>query len=154
AAILFVEEHLSTKGGFASTVRKPGMGNIAYAPHFYSASVMKKKAYDGNPEEIDRAWMAMNDKAASWGVPLFVGELGMFAEAARAKDYVIREYEDLDAFLASGAQWNHTPRWTPTAKDGWNGEDLAIVLPSGALRPNFRVEPFPRATAGSPGTFR
>jgi endoglycosylceramidase len=154
SAILFVEEHISPLGGFGNALGKPRFDNIAYAPHFYSSTVMRKRAYDGNPDEIDRAWKTMNDKAASWGVPLFVGEFGMFAEATRARDYVIREYEDLDAFLASGTQWNATPRWTEAAKDGWNGEDLAIVLPSGALRPNFRVQPFPRATAGTPSVFR
>jgi len=154
-AILFVEAHITTNAGLGSTLARPSFDNIAYAPHYYTPLTMLQKKYDGKPSGIDAAFEVMDDKAAEWGVPLFVGEFGMFAEAVRARDYVIREYENLDRHFASGSQWNISPRWTPEARDGWNGEDLSIVDPrTGAVRQNFRVQPFLRATAGKPKLFR
>jgi endoglycosylceramidase len=154
-AILFVEAHITTNAGLGSSLKRPAFDNMAYAPHYYTPLTMLQKSYDGNPSGIDDAFEVMEGKAAEWGVPLFVGEFGMFAEAVRARDYVVREYEDLDRHFASGSQWNISPRWTPEARDGWNGEDLSIVDPrTGAARANFRVQPFLRATAGKPKLFR
>ena len=46
------------------------------------------------------------------------------------------------------------PGSTPGRKDGWNGEDLAMLTPDGRPRPNFRPRPYPRYTAGEPHCFR
>lgn len=154
-AVLFVEAHITTNAGVPSTLGRPSFENMAYAPHYYDPVTMLSHAYDGNPSGIDGAFATMSAKAAEWHVPLFVGEFGMFASFSNVSKYVTREYEDLDALLANGTQWNFSPRWTPLKKDGWNGEDLDILEPqTSALRQNFRVRPYPRATAGAPMFFR
>ena len=153
-AILFVEAHITTNGGLPSTLARPSFANMAYAPHYYDPITMLNKSYDGDPVGIDGAFATMNAKAAEWNVPLFVGEFGMFAAFERVSAYVQREYENLDVLLANGTQWNYSPRWSRTNKDGWNGEDLNIIeRETTAPRPNFRIRPYPRATAGLPLSF-
>ncbi len=102
---------------------------------------------------MNRAFANMTRTAQTWDTPLFLGEFGVCAESVRAGDYVSAIYDRLDACLASGAQWNYTPRWNAQTKDGWNAEDFNILDPSGTLRPNFRPRPYPRATAGTPLRF-
>jgi endoglycosylceramidase len=72
----------------------------------------------------------------------------------RAGDYIRTFYDSLDASLASGAQWNYTPRWNAETKDGRSAEDFNILEASGGPRANFRPRPYPRATAGTPLRFR
>ena len=92
----------------------------------------------------------MEAKAAEWGVPLFVGEFGIPGGARRAGDYIDYLYDRLDAAFASAMQWNVTPRWTPEAGDGWNGEDFSLLDAAGRPRPNYRPRPYPRRVAGVP----
>ncbi len=103
---------------------------------------------------LGRAFTGMAETARTWGTPLFIGEFGMGAEIPRAGDYIRTFYDRLDAAMASGAQWNYTPRWNAESRDGWNGEDFSILEPTGSLRANFRPRPYPRATAGMPLRFR
>ncbi len=70
--------------------------------------------------------------------------------ARRAGDYVDYLYDRLDAALASAAQWDVSPRWTPWAGDGWNGEDFSLLDGAGRPRPNYRPRPYPRRVAGVP----
>ncbi len=54
-------------------------------------------------------------------------------------------------FLASGAQWNYTPRWNDQTKDGLERRGLlGFLTRQGVIRPNFRPRPYPRHTAGIP----
>ncbi len=152
-AILFVEGHASTNGGLQTTMPKPTFDNFAYAPHFYDGIALAAHAWAGVPTLTDAGYAAMEAKASEWGVPLFVGEFGMHATALNAAGYVDLNYARLNQHLASGAQWNYTPGWSPTAKDGWNAEDLSIVDDQGQTRANFKVRPFPHAVAGTPTGF-
>jgi endoglycosylceramidase len=102
---------------------------------------------------IDRGFAHMKAKADEWGSPLFVGEFGAPAGAARAGEYMDYLYDHLDRALASGTQWNYAPTWTDRAKDGWNGEDFNVLSPDGAPRPNFAGRPYPQRVAGAPLRF-
>ena len=154
SAILFVEGHVSTNWGLQTHLPKPGFSGAAYAPHYYKPVAIVTGAWRGLTGSIDRAFAHMNAKAHEWCVPLFVGEFGIPAEAVRASDYVSYLYDRLDDTFASGAQWNYTPHWNPSSKDGWNGEDFNILAPSGKPRANFRLRAHPRVIAGRPIRFR
>lgn len=153
-AILFLEGHVTTNSGLQTRLPRPEFGNVAYAPHYYKPTTILAGAWLGERVAIDRAFALMEAKADEWGVPLFLGEFGAPAGAARAGDYVAYLYDKLDAGFASGAQWNVTPGWNPRDRDGWNGEDFNLIDPAtGRTRPNFRARAFPRAVAGTPCGF-
>ncbi len=149
-AILFVSPHARTSAGSPTELPKPSFGNLAYSPHFYDASVILFKSWSG--VEPDAAFQLMNDTAAAWGAPLFLGEFGAPATTQEANPYMRTLFRHLDDHLSSGAQWVHTPGWTEIAKDGWNDEDFSIVA-GGGPRDNFLVRCAPRAIAGLPTSF-
>ncbi len=155
SAMIFVEGHVTTNCGLRTKLPRPGSAGAVYSPHYYKPSVVLTKGWHGGHAAIDLAFAHMRAQANEWCVPLFVSEFGAPAGAGEAGgDYIAYLYDRLDDTFASGAQWNLTPHWDPVLKDGWNGEDFSISLPSGAIRPNFRPRPFPRAIAGEPRSFR
>ncbi|MBZ0253072.1 MAG: cellulase family glycosylhydrolase, partial [Candidatus Methylomirabilis sp.] len=148
SAILFLCPRTAASAGAPSFLPKPTYDNFAYAPHFYDALVAVLGFWLGNP--TDQAFARMAAKAAEWDAPWLLGEFGAPGPGGNARGYVDHLYSRLNATLASGTQWVYTPGWTEAAKDGWNLEDFSIVDGMGATRPNFRVRPFPRRTAGEP----
>jgi endoglycosylceramidase len=154
AAILFVQGHIRTNCGFGTRLLRPDFDRVAYAPHYYCPISYAIGRWHGTCFGLGRAFGTMAETARQWDAPLFLGEFGMSAEVPRAGDYVRTFYDRLDAGLASGAQWNYTPRWNAETRDGWNAEDFSIVGASGSPRANFRPRPYPRATAGTPLRFR
>ncbi len=154
SAILFVQGHIRTNCGFGTQLPRPEHGQVVYAPHYYCPISHALRRWHGTRFHLGRAFATMEATAREWDVPLFLGEFGMCAEFPRAGDYVRAFYDHLDAGLASGAQWNFSPRWNPESLDGWNAEDFSILGPSGLRRSNFDPRPYPRATAGTPKLFR
>lgn len=153
-ALLFVQGHIATNCGFRTRLPRPEYGPSAYAPHYYCPITYAIGRWHGTHLTLGRAFSGMAETARRWETPLFVGEFGIGAEIPGAGEYVRAFYDRLDSALASGAQWNYTPRWNAELRDGWNGEDFSILEPSGSLRSNFRPRPYPRATAGMPLRFR
>jgi endoglycosylceramidase len=153
AAIVFLEGHITSNCGLATSLPRPAYGGFAYAPHYYHPLVLVFKRWSGASWPIDVSFHRMGRQVERWGCPLFVGEFGGPAEAKHVHDYVATIYDRLDALLASGAHWNLTPGWHPETKDGWNGEDFSIVDSAGNLRPNYCPRPYPRLTAGVPQRF-
>ena len=153
-AILFFAGHATTGNGKQTRMPRPEVDNFAYSPHYYTALVVIRNAWHGGTSAVGRGFATMRAKADEWGVPLFVGEFGIHADAGRAGDYITLLYDRLDAALGSGAQWNYTPHWNVRTGDGWNGENYNIFDASGAPRPNYRPRPYPRKIAGTPLLFR
>jgi endoglycosylceramidase len=153
-AILFLEGHVATICGIQTRLPWPDFGPVAYAPHYYCPMTVAFGRWHGATTGLNRAFTRMTETARAWDAPLFLGEFGVGAGAYRAGDYVGAIFDRLDAGLASGTQWNYTPRWNARTKDGWNAEDYNILEPGGAPRPNFRPRTYPRATAGTPLRFR
>lgn len=151
-AILFLEGHVLTNGGFlGSALPKPTFDNYAYAPHYYDAGVLLGHSYSGISTGADIAFALMTQKAQALGAPLLLGEYGAPAGTHRADDYLTLLHRHLNRALASGTQWNYTPRWDATTKDGWNREDLSIVDDHGKLRDGlFRPRAYAQRIAGQP----
>jgi endoglycosylceramidase len=153
SALLFLQGHVTTNMGLQTRLPRLAIANVVYAPHYYKPLPIILGRWYGAGHHIDRAFARMSAVAESWNVPLFLGEFGMPADVVRADDYVATVYDRLDAFLASGAHWNYTPTWTAESCDGWNGENFNILHRDGTPRPNFRLRPYPRLTAGLPLRF-
>ena len=153
SAILFCEGQFVTNTGLRSRLRRPVDGPVAYAPHYYDPLLLGHRRWHRPTILMNNGFRHMTGTSRAWDAPLFVSEFGMDAGIERCGDYIDEIYDRLDANFASGAQWNVTPGWTPDLKDGWNGEDFTILDPSGRIRPNFRLRPYPRRTAGVPVRF-
>lgn len=150
SAMLFVSPGYLTSAGDATNLLKPSFDNFAYSPHYYDPTVQLFGGWQGSDESA--AFIEMTGQATMWNVPLFLGEWGAPPSTDELAGYLDAIRMQLDRALAGSAQWVYTPGWTPTAKDGWNTEDLSIVDDSGALRPNFVARPYPRRIAGTPTT--
>ena len=128
----------------------PCLDNVAFAPHYYKPIVIALEDWSGQTAAIDRAFERMEAKAAEWGVPLVLGEIGVPGDAGRAAEYMDYLYNHVDAARASALQWCIAPDWTPQALDGWNGEDFSVLDNLRRTRPNYRPRPYPRRVAGIP----
>ena len=149
-AILWIEGHASTNNGITqSLLAKPTFDNMVYAPHFYEAAVLGSHLWTGLTQGVEHGFSTMTAKANEWGAPLFLGEFGTHGDTVNAQAYVELHYDQLDHYLASGVQWNYTPKWNNQDKDGWNHEDLSIVNANGSLRKNFTPRPQPQRFAGT-----
>src|SRR6185312_9201281 len=122
--------------------------------HYYEPLAIVCEDGGGRTAFIDRAFGRMEAKAEEWGVPLLVGEFGIPGGSRRAGEYVDHHYDRLDAALASAMQWTVSPRWSPEAGDGWNGEDFSLLDAARRPRPNYRPRPYPQRVAGVPVRFR
>jgi endoglycosylceramidase len=148
SAMLFVSPGYLTSAGDATQLSQPTFDNFAYSPHYYDPTVMLFHGWQGSDES--GAFVTMTGTAQAWGVPLFLGEWGAPPSTDEVAGYLDAVRTQLDLALASAAEWDYTPGWTQTAKDGWNSEDLSIVDDSGALRANFVARPYARRIGGTP----
>lgn len=153
AAMLLIPPHAFLSSGLlANGIPRPHLTNFAYAPHFYDPIMITLKWWLGNSSApaLNTMWR----QAQAWDVPMLLGEFGAPASTRGGPAYISQLYDWLDGTLASSAHWNYTPNWNANSKDGWNQEDLNISDDRGQLRDNFRVRPYPVATAGEPLGFQ
>lgn len=151
-AILFLSPHALTSSGLVgSALPRPAFSNFAFAPHYYDPGVLLGHAYSGLSIATDLAFALIDRKTQQLAAPLFLGEFGAPGGTRGADAYLTLLASHLNRRFASGAQWNYTPGWDPTRKDGWNQEDLSITDDHAALRPGlFRPRPYPQRVAGTP----
>jgi endoglycosylceramidase len=151
SAILFLEPNLVTDTGKQTSLFfRPIEGQIAYAPHFYDASIAIDHAY-ATPLLAMLAFENMRQVSDSWKAPLFLGEFGAQLATVDGDKYIELIYQLLDEQLASGSQWNMTPGWKPQTLDGWNMEDFSIVSDDMKVRPKlFCPRPYAERISGRP----
>jgi len=150
-AVVFVSPGALTSAGTRTALPRPTFDNFVYAPHYYDAAVSQLHSWLGT--SLADPVRQMDEQAAAFNAPLFIGEFGAPAEGERVAAYIDEFYRQLDAGLISAAQWNFTPHWTPEEKDGWNREDFSIVDDKGQLRATYRVRPYPARVAGDAISF-
>lgn len=150
-AVLFVSPGSLTSAGARTELPRPTFDNFVYAPHYYDAAVSQLHRWLGT--SLADPVRQMDEQAAAFNAPLFVGEFGAPADGQRSSAYIDEFYTQFDARLISAAQWNFTPHWTQDKKDGWNLEDFSIVDDTGKLRATYRVRPFPARVAGEATAF-
>jgi endoglycosylceramidase len=152
--ILFVPPHaLVSSGTPNNNIPRQTFNNIVYSPHFYDGSVVTLGVWFGNSPS--GSLNKMLNKAKSWNAPMLLGEYGANHTVSNVANYMESLYSWLDANFVSGTQWNYTPGWTSSKKDGWNDENLSIVDGSGNLRTKlFTPRAYPQITAGTPVSFK
>jgi hypothetical protein len=130
--------------------------NIVYAPHWYDAIVLFKKAFNPflafdshtntaviGPAAIRRSFAAQlaslkyDASKRLGGVPTLLGEFGIPFDlngkrAYRTGDFraqvsaLDRSFQAIEANLLNCTLWNYNPHNTNTRGDLWNDEDLSI----------------------------
>lgn len=126
--------------------------NIVHAPHYYDNGVYLSKAWAGG--SVAAPLDHMRTVSTSWGTPMLLGEFGANEGSRDEGPYLEAIYTWLDQRFVSGTQWNYTPGWSPTVKDGFDAEDYSIADDSQALRTGLFVpRPYPQKTAGVPLEF-
>ena len=147
--ILFVEPSILTSfSAIYSQLPPLSPGNYAYAPHFYSASLLLSDIFSSS--EADKSFADFNSKVEELGVPLLLGEFGMYPEKTKVSEYIADIYRRLDDCFYGGTQWNYSPGWSPVALDGWNRENYSIIDDKGNIRQNFKVRAYAQRVAGIP----
>lgn len=152
--ILFVPPHALVSSGLSdNNIPQVSFDNIVYSPHFYDPWVVTLSFWWGN-SPADTLGKMLN-KARSWNAPMLLGEFGANYGVGNVEGYIEALYTWLDSQFVSGTQWNYTPGWTSSGKDGWNAENLSIVDDTGNLRSSLFVpRPYPQKTAGTPISFK
>lgn len=151
--ILFIEPSILTSfGAIYSQLPPLSLGNYAYAPHFYSASLLISDIF--STSEADKSFADFNSKVEELGgVPLLLGEFGMYPEKVKVSEYIADIYRRLDDCFYGGTQWNYCPGWDSTRLDGWNRENYSIIDDRGNIRQNFKVRAYAQRIAGIPKKF-
>ena len=146
--ILFIEPSILTSfGAIYSQLPPLSLGNYAYAPHFYSASLLISDIF--STSEADKSFADFNSKVEELGgVSLLLGEFGMYPEKVKVSEYIADIYRRLDDCFYGGTQWNYCPGWDSTRLDGWNRENYSIIDDRGNIRQNFKVRAYAQRIAG------
>ncbi|HEY3345628.1 MAG TPA: cellulase family glycosylhydrolase [Anaerolineaceae bacterium] len=161
-AMIFLEGEGGEK---ASEWRPCTHQNLVFAPHWYDAFVLLKKAYTPllavNSQTEKPVWLPWNirrsfaEQLASFkrvairplgGVPVVLGEFGVPFDLDHKLGYrtgdfraaaaaLDRSFQALEANLLHGTLWNYTSDNTNQHGDLWNDEDLSIFSQDQAHNP-------------------
>ena len=108
--------------------------------------------WGGQTAAIDRAFRWMEAKAAEWGVPLLLGEIGIQGCAGRAGDYVDYLYDRLDttARLGHAVGTSARPTGRPSSAMGGTARTSACSTPWAGPGPITGRAPIPGAWPACP----
>lgn len=138
STLVFVDA-TGADGTFVETNMTRPKGNFVFAPHFYPAIVPE-------PENVQPSMQKWATLAASWNVPLWIGEFGLSHDNPVALPYMTAHFAALDALGINGTEWEYS-----VETQEWNSETDSLVTGDGTEYPVARavLRPFARAVAGS-----
>jgi len=149
-AIVFLEPSAFPTNQGIPTSLKPLAGSPwVYAPHFYDPLLLTTGSYFGKAY-TDWALGIMKAQAASFAVPLFLGEFGVPRTAPQALEAMRDQCDTLDATLAAGwTYWDYNPDLNTNNLIEVDDQSL---LDGDQEHPALSalIRPYPRAVAGDP----
>ncbi len=111
---------------------KNTLRNLAYAPHFYDPATTANYRYDNNKRRLKDAIQAIYDDAERMGIPVWVGEWGVWeGDIGNGDRFLEDQLSVLDEFIAPWSFWNYnrTGNMTPL-KETWFLDYLIRPQPS------------------------
>jgi endoglycosylceramidase len=103
-------------GGTLLEFGQNALRRLAYAPHFYDPATTANYGYDNNITRLRNTIQAIHDDAERIGVPLWVGEWGVWeGNIENANRFLEDQLRVLDEFIAPWSFWNYnrTGNMTP-----------------------------------------
>lgn len=95
---------------------KDRVSHLAYAPHFYDPATTANYRYDNDISRLRDAIQAVYDDAERIGIPVWVGEWGVWeGDIVNADKFLEDQLSVLDEFIAPWSFWNYnrTGNMTP-----------------------------------------
>jgi endoglycosylceramidase len=102
-----------------TTLERPQVQGLVFAPHYYDASVVMGNWSGADPLEMIARWKA---KADGWAVPCLLGEFGVPPSEPRADEYLRAAYDALDTLRMHATVWEYSH-----SVEDWNDEGMSIV---------------------------
>src|SRR5262249_3224435 len=117
-------------------------GAGAYAPHIYTGqfTMPSQNGWESmDPAKLAPSMQGADAEAASWGVPMFITEVGCDQSLLRGPVWFERELDLQNQYLASSTAWSREwGTWGLFDSDGRLWPETARVM----------SRPYPRAVAG------
>ncbi|MBI5488767.1 MAG: cellulase family glycosylhydrolase [Deltaproteobacteria bacterium] len=143
-ALIFFEPSGVDAADHVTTLEPPAGGAMVFAPHYYAAAVFLLGP-DAATYDTDADLAPWATWAATYGVPLLLGEFGSVTGTDGGRRYLAANFASLDHYLFHGTVWDYS-----TAHDLWNEEAFSVTGWGGEETPSVEalVRAYPRAVAG------
>jgi endoglycosylceramidase len=143
AAVFFEPWGLRNQSDMAPLAAAPwSHGPGVYAPHIYTGwfTMPSQNGWESeDPAKLAPSMQSADAEAASWATPLFVTEFGCDQTLARGPEWLDRELDLQDQYLASSTAWaREWGPWGLYSSDGVLWKETARVM----------SRSYPRAVAG------
>lgn len=126
-----------------TSLPRPDVPDLVFAPHFFVPSVVLQGHWDGGGD-IAAALARWSAVGGGWNAPVFLGAFGVPPEGL-AVDYLEQHYAALDVLGMHATVWEYS-----LSEHVWNDEAMNLVTPDGRAYPTLDavVRPYPAAVAG------
>ena len=134
-----------------STLPKPALDNLIFAPHYYNPVQFLTGQYDGYIEAIVEGLTAWEVVGEEFNTPVLLSEYGFRATTSTSADgnpdeYLPDHYDVMDQLFMHGTVWSHE-----VTANYWNNEDCAFVNSDWTERTKYTnalARPFPEFSSG------
>ncbi len=123
--LVVVEPSVSANLTHESSLTLPE-GDWVFAPHYYPVYAEEGTGWSGDFGEEEKHLRQWADQADRLGLPLLVGEFGIFSDFGNEPDYVRALLETVGNEGGSAAYWSYdrNDSWGPLTSDGQAGAGL------------------------------